>query len=193
MNQIRKRLTYANVMSSIAVFLVLGGAAFAAVKLPKNSVGTKQLKNNAVTSAKVKDGSLLGADFAAGQLPAGPQGPKGEKGEKGDKGEKGEKGEEGEEGAPGATNVTVARVETTIPAGGSGSAVAVCPAGSRATGGGVNPVGVTAEAALIKSYPSTGGVSQAETGDTPTAWGGWAHNPTGGTATLYVFAICAAP
>lgn len=190
MNQIRKRLTYANVMSSIAVFLVLGGAAFAAVKLPKNSVGTKQLKNNAVNSAKVKDGSLLGADFAAGQLPAGPQGPKGEKGEKGDKGEKGEKGEKG---ASGATNVTVARVETTIAPGGSGSAVAVCPAGSRATGGGVNPVGVTAEAALIKSYPSTGGVSQAETGDTPTAWGGWAHNPTGGTATLYVFAICAAP
>ena len=31
MKQIRKRLTYANVMSSIAVFLVLGGAtAFAA-------------------------------------------------------------------------------------------------------------------------------------------------------------------
>ncbi len=52
MKQIRKRLTYANVMSSIAVFLVLGGAtAFAAGKLGKNRVGTKQLKNNAVTGA----------------------------------------------------------------------------------------------------------------------------------------------
>jgi hypothetical protein len=56
--QIRKRLTYANVMSSIAVFLVLGGAAFAAVKLPKNSVGTKQLKKNAVTSVKIKNGAV---------------------------------------------------------------------------------------------------------------------------------------
>jgi hypothetical protein len=47
MNQIRKRLTYANVMSSIAVFLVLGGgAAFAA--LGKNTVGTRQLKPNSV-------------------------------------------------------------------------------------------------------------------------------------------------
>ncbi len=84
MKQIRKRLTYANVMSSIAVFVVLGGAAVAASQLPKNSVGAKQLKKNAVTTAKikknavtaakVKDGSLQGSDFAAGQLPAGPKG-----------------------------------------------------------------------------------------------------------------------
>ncbi|HET9678449.1 MAG TPA: hypothetical protein VFP21_13205 [Solirubrobacterales bacterium] len=58
MKQIRKRITYANVMSSIAVFLVLGGAAFAASQLPKNSVGTKQLKKNAVTTAKIKNGAV---------------------------------------------------------------------------------------------------------------------------------------
>jgi hypothetical protein len=91
--QIRKRLTYANVMSSIAVFLVLGGAAFAATQLPKNSVGSKQLKKNAVTaakikkdavnSAKVKNGSLKASDFAAGQLPAGPKGEKGDRGAQG--------------------------------------------------------------------------------------------------------------
>lgn len=96
MKQIRKRLTYANVMSSIAVFMVLGGAAFAATQLPKNSVGPKQLKKNAVTAAKikkdavsgakVKNGSLSASDFAAGQLPAGPKGAKGEKGEKGSQG-----------------------------------------------------------------------------------------------------------
>lgn len=77
MQKIRKRLTYANVMSSIAVFIVLGGAAFAATQLPKNSVGTKQLKKNAVNSAKVKNGSLKAADFGKGQLPAGPAGPQG--------------------------------------------------------------------------------------------------------------------
>ena len=59
MNQIRKRLTYANVMSSLAVFLILGGAtAFAVTKVPKKSVGTKQLKANAVTTAKVKKGAI---------------------------------------------------------------------------------------------------------------------------------------
>lgn len=103
MNQIRKRLTYANVMSTIAVFLMLGGAtAFAATQLPKNSVGPKQIRKNAVNSAKVKNHSLRAADFKQGQLPAGPQGPQGEKGDKGEKGEKGEKGDKGETGATGA-------------------------------------------------------------------------------------------
>jgi hypothetical protein len=59
LKQIRKRLTYANVMSSIAVFLVLGGAsALAASHLAKNSVGTKQLKQNAVTAAKIKKNAV---------------------------------------------------------------------------------------------------------------------------------------
>jgi len=52
LKHIHKRLTYANVMSSIAVFLVIGGgAAFAA--LGKNTVGTRQLKRNAVKTGKV--------------------------------------------------------------------------------------------------------------------------------------------
>jgi hypothetical protein len=71
--KIRHRLTYANVMSSIAVFLVLGGAAFAAVQLPKNSVGTKQLKKKAVTTAKIKDDAVTGAkanEATFGQVPS---------------------------------------------------------------------------------------------------------------------------
>jgi hypothetical protein len=48
-------------MSSIAVFLVLGGGAYAASQLPKNSVGTKQLKKNAVTSAKIKKNAVTNA------------------------------------------------------------------------------------------------------------------------------------
>lgn len=62
MQKLKKRLTYANVMSSIAVFLVLGGAtAVAAGQLGKNSVGSKQLKPNAVTSAKIKKNAVTGA------------------------------------------------------------------------------------------------------------------------------------
>jgi hypothetical protein len=59
----RPRLTYANVMATIAVFIAFGGVSYAAIKLPKNSVGTKQLKKNAVTGTKVKDGSLTGKDI----------------------------------------------------------------------------------------------------------------------------------
>ena len=50
MTWIRKRLSYANVMATFAVFFVLGGGAYA---LSSNSVGTKQLKNKAVTNAKI--------------------------------------------------------------------------------------------------------------------------------------------
>jgi hypothetical protein len=47
---VRKRLTYANVISSLAVFLVLGGgAAYAAKK-----IGTNQLQGASVTTAKIK-------------------------------------------------------------------------------------------------------------------------------------------
>ena len=42
------RLTYADVMATIAVFLALGGGAYAALRLPRNSVGARQIKANAV-------------------------------------------------------------------------------------------------------------------------------------------------
>ena len=51
MKQIRQRLTYANVMSSIAVFFILGGAtAFAATK-----IGANELKANSVLTGKIKN------------------------------------------------------------------------------------------------------------------------------------------
>ncbi len=64
MKQILKRLTYANVMSSIAVFLVLGGgAAYAAKKVGSNeikgnSITTGKLKREAVTRGKIKKAAI---------------------------------------------------------------------------------------------------------------------------------------
>ena len=77
--KLRRHLTYANVISTVCLFLVLGGgAAFAANKLAKSSVGTEQLKGEAVTkgkmapnsvnSKKVVNGSLTGEDIAASTL-----------------------------------------------------------------------------------------------------------------------------
>ena len=71
----RPQLTYANVMSTIAVFLALGGTSYA---VARNSIGNRELKANAVTSAKVKDGSLTPRDLAGSTRgPRGPQGPAG--------------------------------------------------------------------------------------------------------------------
>jgi hypothetical protein len=94
MNKLRGRLTYANIMATIAVFIALGGASYAAFQLPKNSVGAQQIKrngvkapeiaenaarkseigNNSVGTEEVANGTLLGEDFAPGQIPAGPPG-----------------------------------------------------------------------------------------------------------------------
>jgi hypothetical protein len=55
-------------MSTIAVFLALGGVSWAAATLPKNSVGTKQIKKNAVTGSKVKKNTLTGSDIKESKL-----------------------------------------------------------------------------------------------------------------------------
>lgn len=71
MKAIRKRLTYANVMSSIAVFLILGGsAAIAASQIGKKSVGAPQLKSNAVTTAKIKKNAVTKKKIAKNAVDA---------------------------------------------------------------------------------------------------------------------------
>jgi hypothetical protein len=88
MKSVRKRLTYANVMSSIAVFLVVaGGTAFAASQLGKESVGTRELAKEAVSLAKIKKAAKSSLKGATG--PQGAEGPKGATGAQGPKGETG--------------------------------------------------------------------------------------------------------
>jgi hypothetical protein len=53
---LRGRLTFANLTALLALFVALRGTSYAALRLPKNSVGNKQLKKNSVTSTKVKPG-----------------------------------------------------------------------------------------------------------------------------------------
>ena len=66
MKQLRSRLTYANVISTLCLFLLVGGAsAVAATQLAKNSVGSKQLKKNSVTAAKIKANAVTTAKLKA--------------------------------------------------------------------------------------------------------------------------------
>jgi hypothetical protein len=74
-------MRYANVTSSLALFVALGGTGYAALKLPHDSVGASQIKAGAVRSSEVKNHSLRAVDFAT--LPQGPQGAQGPKGDQG--------------------------------------------------------------------------------------------------------------
>lgn len=86
--RLRGRLTYANVTATIALFIALGGSSYAALSLPRNSVGDPQIKAGAVRSSEVRDRSLRLRDISPaarrslrGQRgpvgPAGAQGPAG--------------------------------------------------------------------------------------------------------------------
>lgn len=81
---LRERLTYANVVSTLCLFIVLGGAAYAATALPANSVGTRQLQDEAVTGKKISKRTLRELVKVAGRFvhaPIGRAGPAGARGE----------------------------------------------------------------------------------------------------------------
>jgi hypothetical protein len=83
-----------------ALFVALGGSSYAALALPKNSVGKDQLKKNSVTSVKVKQGSLLTSDFKASQRRK-LRGAQGMQGVQGSQGAPGTQGVQGDRGAAG--------------------------------------------------------------------------------------------
>jgi hypothetical protein len=101
MKRLRGKLTYSNVMVTVLAFIVLaGGTAYAATEmLPKNSVGSKQIKKGAVGPAKLSKASKATLTGPAG--PAGPKGAAGATGAQGPKGDKGDKGDKGGTGEPG--------------------------------------------------------------------------------------------
>jgi hypothetical protein len=65
--RVRAQLSYANVMATTAVFIALGGGAYAAT-LANNSVKSKTIKNGQVKSADIGDGQVMSADIGAGAV-----------------------------------------------------------------------------------------------------------------------------
>jgi hypothetical protein len=101
----RPRLSYANVVASLALFVALGGSSYAVIQLSKGSVKTRHIAKNAVTTKKVRDASLLAQDFAPNQLPQGP------KGDTGGTGPQGPKGDTGPQGIPGPVDTSALRTK----------------------------------------------------------------------------------
>ena len=128
-----KKPSPALILSTAALFVSLGGGAYASGALAPHSVGARELKSKAVTSIAVRDHSLLAADFAAGQLPAGPKGDAGPAGGKGDTGPRGPKGDPGD---PGVTGTHVVSTISTIVNGAGKHNSVYCDAGETALGGG---------------------------------------------------------
>jgi hypothetical protein len=60
---LRSRLTYANVMATIAVFVALGGSSYAALH-----IGTSQINDNSIRSKDLRDNDVRGKDVRRGTL-----------------------------------------------------------------------------------------------------------------------------
>ena len=147
-SSIFRRLTFANATSVLALFVALGGASYAAIKVPANSVGTKQVRNRAITQRKL-DRKLLTSLRGARGVP-GLQGPQGLQGPKGDAGPAGS-------GALGDGTVTTSKLAdssvtqakvglttalatSSVDANASKAELATCPAGTSVIGGAVEVV-----------------------------------------------------
>lgn len=73
MNSLLRHITYANVMSTLAVFLLLGGTAFAAgmvsgSRLKNNSVSGKKLKAGSVSNSKLRTNAVTNAKIRAATI-----------------------------------------------------------------------------------------------------------------------------
>jgi hypothetical protein len=165
---VRRAPSPAMVVACLALIVALGGTSYAAIRLPANSVGTKQLKKGAVTGVKVKSNTLTGNQINESKLGKVPSAGN----------------------ADSATNATtagsapVSRLDyqsaaVAVPAGflAATRGSASCPTGLSATGGGAK-----------MSDPNNGYILDTN----PVGKTGWEATATSGTAqTMTVYVICA--
>jgi hypothetical protein len=179
MNQEKKsriRLSYANVTATLALFVALGGSAYAATALPADSVGTRQIKPSAVQGSDIADGAVRGSDVADGTLRTTDFG----------------KGEE-------PITKVVRRYGATvgIPAAHSADATVFCRKGERALGGGgVDLTGFHENFSLFASTPMVSGEGRVGNGDEPDGWEVRYYNrsdQSGGDSAIEVaaYVVCA--
>jgi hypothetical protein len=115
LNALAGRLTYANVVATLALFIALGGASYAAIKIPKNAVGTKHIKKGAITADKIQKGAITAEKVRNGAIGTGKirngslteddfeEFPEGEEGPAGFDGRDGLDGLQGPQGPPGSS------------------------------------------------------------------------------------------
>jgi hypothetical protein len=195
MSRSLRRPSPALIIAVVALFVALGGTGYAAIRLPKASVGAKQLKKNAVTSKKVKNSSLLLGDFKKserGKL----------RGPAGTPGAQGLQGIQGPKGATGVEKVVVRSTSFSFPLGNGASGQvmsddAQCADGESVVGGGANvgpTVGVANQpnAIVTVSRPADQSGAAPANGTVPRGWFVEVRrNSDTAAPTVIVYVLCA--
>jgi hypothetical protein len=173
MRVIRRHLTYANVVATLALVFAMSGGALAA-------------RHYLVTSTKQISPKVLRALARSSQGPAGATGPQGAEGPA---------GPPGAQGATGATGITkiVARTKAFVVSGGIETEVP-CNPGERAISGGVSYTDGSAGGGskVTQSAPAKAGNSVSADGETPTAWR-LGFDGTGVAQSVTLYAVCVSP
>jgi hypothetical protein len=216
--RIRRHVSFANVVSMLALFIALGGTSYA---LATNSVGHKAIKKNAVRASEIKtravgaseirsnavaggdvaDGSIgsldLGDDsVGSGELAADSVG----NGEMADNSVGSAEVIDGSLGEndlqPGLLDfgpVTVQRTDVALPDNSTVGVEATCPAGQVAIGGGASVDETSSDdIKLMVSRPGNGGLIPADGQQFANTWRAVYRNPQNGTlaATIRAFVLC---
>lgn len=63
MRRFSKHLTFANVVSCLALSIALGGTSYAAITIPRNSVGANQIRPSAVGTSELRASAIRGSDI----------------------------------------------------------------------------------------------------------------------------------
>ena len=217
MNNLKRHLTAANVLSCMALFIALGGTAYAAVKLKPNqvkavniakqAVTNAKIKTQAVTSGKIKNGGVVNADLGAGAVTGSKIGKEavtsGALAKKAVTEAKlgpesvgtGKIDNEAITSAKIASSlygqllkkVTYVNTESASNSEIAKSAEAVCPTGKQAIGGGARVNGNLQDVAVTGSNPTS-------VGSTRTGWSAFGRDidgTPGGNWSVEAFAVCA--
>lgn len=215
MKQLKKHLTFANVVSCLALFMALSGVAYAAKTIVKTqnlrngAVTTAKLRNGAVTTGKLRNGGVTGqkiasATIGSGQLANGSV-RSGQLGGQVVTEAKIKNGavSESKLGAGAVSsgklsasflaqlvkNVTYVNAESATNSEGAKTETAFCPSGKQAIGGGARVNGELEEVAVTGSNPFVAGDGQR------TGWSAFGRElpdePGVKKWSITAFAICA--
>ena len=179
---------HTTVVAYLALFVTLGGSAYAAV-----TVTGKDIKNGTITGKDVKNRSLGKSKLSPTAVSSltgarGPAGPQGEPGAKGAPGELGPAGPIGETGPQGSSGVSGYEIKVSggmsVPKGQTYGDQVNCTSGKSVLGGGVANYPSAAPARVVSSAP--GGANGDRTG-----WSVQVYNNGDQTFSSYTWAICA--
>ena len=184
MGSVRSRFTSAHLIALLALFVALGGSAYA-FHLGKNAVKTRNIKNGAVVESKLSGGAVTDAKIAAGAVT---------NSKIADGAVTKAKIAAGAVGADSVGDVLVRSATKPLPDGGSAFITATCAPGERLIGGtGSVSAANFQDVVVTGAFPSMADAGPVGPGQSPTGWTVIANNYMGGIASPVsgtAFALC---